>query len=230
MADVVLLYDTDCPNVGDARANLLRAFSAANIPAAWREVDRSAANTPEAWKNLGSPAIVIDGHDIHEAPEGADGACCRIYDGIREPSVPSIVKALRRRAGRVSSALGAIPGIVLALLPKGLCPACWPASAGVLSAVGLGFLMQDDWLILFTVVFLVLATAAIAFRAKRRRGYAPAFAATGAGILLVIGKFVVDVSLVADAGIAFFVLAAVWNAWPIRNPSMWRTPNVEPNH
>ena len=39
MADVVLLYERACPNAAKARANLLRAFTAANQPASWREVD-----------------------------------------------------------------------------------------------------------------------------------------------------------------------------------------------
>ena len=34
----------------------------------------------------------------------------------------------------------AMPGIVVALLPKLFCPLCWPLYAGVVSSIGLGFL------------------------------------------------------------------------------------------
>jgi hypothetical protein len=37
----------------------------------------------------------------------------------------------------------AVPGIGLSLLPKIACPACWPAYAGLLSSLGLGFLGGD---------------------------------------------------------------------------------------
>jgi mercuric ion transport protein len=33
-----------------------------------------------------------------------------------------------------------LPGIGVSLMPKLICPLCWPAYAGLLSAVGLGFL------------------------------------------------------------------------------------------
>ena len=35
-----------------------------------------------------------------------------------------------------------IPGIGVSLMPKLICPLCWPAYAGLLSAVGLGFLID----------------------------------------------------------------------------------------
>jgi mercuric ion transport protein len=36
----------------------------------------------------------------------------------------------------------ALPGVGVSLLPKLTCPACWPAYAGLLSSVGLGFSYQ----------------------------------------------------------------------------------------
>jgi hypothetical protein len=35
----------------------------------------------------------------------------------------------------------ATPGIGVPLLPKLMCPLCWPAYAGLLSTLGLGFLI-----------------------------------------------------------------------------------------
>src|SRR3954462_8565336 len=42
----------------------------------------------------------------------------------------------------VKQAAAALPGIGFSLLPKMLCPACWPAYAGIVSALGLGFLIS----------------------------------------------------------------------------------------
>lgn len=41
-----------------------------------------------------------------------------------------------RRAATVA------PGIGVSLLPKLICPLCWPAYAGLLSALGLSFLIN----------------------------------------------------------------------------------------
>lgn len=228
MADVVLLYTRDCPNVCEARTNLLSAFSRAGVPAAWREVDLDADDTPEVWRDLGSPSVLIDGADVAAGAAGA-GPACRLYEGLaRAPSVDCIADALRasastevvpeqgaRRAAPLSAA--AVPGVVLALLPKGLCPACWPAYAAVLSSLGLGFLIEDRYLLPITIAALLLATLALAYRARARRGYGPALVGVAAGAALVLGKFALDLpDAFAYASVAVFAGAAIWNAWPIR--------------
>jgi len=149
--------------------------------------------------------------------------------------VPDVVLLDRRDGSNVTgapakrsvgSSFAALPGVVLALLPKGLCPACWPAYAAVLSAVGLGFLMQDRWLLPLTIVFLALATSALAYRARVRRGFGPAIAGGASGALLVVGKFVLDTPAVGYVAIAIFMGAAIWNAWPIRRA---RCPDCLPS-
>jgi len=67
----------------------------------------------------------------------------------------------------------AIPGIGVSLLPKVACPLCWPAYAGLLSSVGLGFLLSATYLLPLTAGFLLIALAALAYRARQRRGYGP---------------------------------------------------------
>ena len=229
MAYVVLLYERTCPNVVAARTHLLQAFSLAGVPAAWREVDRDAADTPAAWRLLGSPTVLVDGLDVAPAP-GAEGASCRVYEGgSGAPSVALIATRLRQAqeraavlpraapGGAAARALAAAPGVVLALLPKGMCPACWPAYAAVLSALGLGFLMQDRYLLPLTAAFLVLATAALGYRAEARRGYGPAIVGGLSGLGLLLGKFVLDgPPAAAYLAVGVFTIAALWNAWPRR--------------
>ncbi len=52
--------------------------------------------------------------------------------------------------------------------------ASWPAYAGLLSSVGLGFLISAKYLLPLTVVFLIFALAALGFRAKNLVGKARA--------------------------------------------------------
>src|SRR5438128_8146057 len=82
----------------------------------------------------------------------------------------------------------AMPGIGVALLPKLFCPLCWPLYAGVVSSVGLGFLVGTTYLIPITSVFLVLTLAVLGFRARQRRGYGPFLIGLVASAAILIGK------------------------------------------
>ena len=109
-----------------------------------------------------------------------------------------------------------IPGIGMSLLPKLACPLCWPAYAGLLSSVGLGFLISARYLLPITAVFLVLAVGALAFRAKNRRGYGPFSLGIVSAVAVVTGKFALESSLTMYAAVALLVTASAWNAWPSR--------------
>jgi hypothetical protein len=120
MPRVELVYDGDCPNVAEARAQLLRAFAAAGAEPRWREWRGDAADAPPHVRGYGSPTILVDGRDVAESaergraergsvepggmPPAAEHAapCCRLYrrpDGTVAgvPSVETIVSALRAR-------------------------------------------------------------------------------------------------------------------------------------
>ena len=110
----------------------------------------------------------------------------------------------------------AAPGIGLSLLPKIACPACWPAYAGLLSSIGLGFLVPNlTYLLPLTVAFLSIAVGTLAFRACRRRGYAPFVLGIIAASLILLGKFSLASNAVLYAGLGLLTLASVWNSWPV---------------
>ena len=109
----------------------------------------------------------------------------------------------------------AAPGIGLSLLPKIACPACWPAYAGLLSSIGLGFLVPNrTYLLPLTVAFLLIAVGTLAFRARRRRGYVPFALGVLAASLILLGKFSLASNSVLYAGLGLLILASVWNSWP----------------
>ena len=116
----------------------------------------------------------------------------------------------------VKHAAASVPGIVVSLLPKLMCPACWPAYAGLLSAIGLGFLISAKYLLVLTVAFLATTGFALAFRASRRRGYGPFWAGLLAAAMILTGKFYFDVEQATYAGVGLLVAASVWNSWPRR--------------
>src|SRR5207249_9463683 len=86
-------------------------------------------------------------------------------------------------------ALAVLAGVGVSLLSKLTCPMCWPAYAALLTTFGLGFLISARYLFLVTAVFLLFSVAALAFRAKARRGYAPAVSGLVAAGTVLFGKF-----------------------------------------
>ncbi len=104
----------------------------------------------------------------------------------------------------------------LALLPKLTCPACWPAYAGLLSALGVGAFNYTPYLLPLTLGGLAVALWALAFRARSRRGYGPFVLGIAGAAVLLGGKFALEREGVMYAGIAFLVGASIWNAWPRR--------------
>lgn len=121
MPRVELVYDGDCPNVAESRAQLLRAFAAAGAEPRWREWRGDAPDAPPHVRGYGSPTILVDGRDVAESAQRALGQpgrvaphrgdavaeehpapCCRLYrrpDGTVAgvPSVETIASALRAR-------------------------------------------------------------------------------------------------------------------------------------
>src|SRR5437588_3442907 len=96
---------------------------------------------------------------------------------------------------RWKQGLLALPGVGVSLLPKLACPLCWPAYAGLLSSVGLGFLISTAHLFPVTTAFLIALLIALAFRAKQRRGYGPLCLGLVGSAAVLFAKFYVDSTL-----------------------------------
>lgn len=107
-----------------------------------------------------------------------------------------------------------LPAIGVALLPKLSCPACWPAYAGLLSSLGIGFVDYTPYLMPFTLLFLAISLATMAYKAPNRRGYQPLLLGIAASAVLLIGKFQYDSDAAMYVGLAILVGASLWNTWP----------------
>lgn len=108
----------------------------------------------------------------------------------------------------------ALPGVGISVLPKLACPACWPAYAGLLSSVGLGFLISAKYLLPLPAAFLVLVLAALVFRARHRRGYGPFLIGVIAAFGVLVGKFVWSSHTIVYSTVGLLVIASLWNSWP----------------
>lgn len=106
METVELIFDIDCPNVKDARAQLLQAFANAKLPPDWKEWNRADPESPSYVRSYGSPTILVNGQDVAGAPPSTGANCCRIYldkngqfRGV--PSVEEIASALLKAKGKL---------------------------------------------------------------------------------------------------------------------------------
>src|SRR5713226_6448109 len=105
------------------------------------------------------------------------------------------------------------------MLPKLACPACWPAYAGLLTSLGLGFLVSAAYLLPLTVAFLFLTLGAMVFRARERHGYRPFLLGVVAASGVLIAKFVWESSPTIYGSVGLLVMASLWNTWPHRDKS-----------
>lgn len=236
MATVELIYDRDFPNVSETRSHLLRAFAATQQPPCWVEWERSDPASPHYVRDYGSPTVLIEGKDAAGATPSEGVSCCRLYaspSGVLQGAPAAIVSAMQtpcagvmptglsRKSGWLNS-LAILPGISATLLPVGLCPVCWPAYAGLLSAIVLGFHLNTVHLLPVTALLLVVAVGALAFRAGSRRGYGPCIVGLAGSAIILIGKFVFVSDAAMYGGVVLLVAASIWNAWPRKSIAVSR--------
>ena len=222
MSKIEFIYDRDCPNIEDARAQLRLALQQSGLPAEWQEWEHNNPANPAYARLYGSPTVLVAGQDITgDSPSGDPS--CRIYANTqgRNRGVPdaTLIRAALQRhmqstpppARRLQFA-ALLPAIGAALLPKLTCPVCWPAYAAVLSALGVSFIDYTPYLLPLTMAFLAITLAMLAWRP--RRGYAPLVLGVVASAVVLVGKFLFDSDVAVYSGVALLVGASMWNAWP----------------
>ena len=110
--------------------------------------------------------------------------------------------------------LTVLPGIGAALLPNVTCPACWPAYAGLLSAVGLGFLMTGPYFFIVVSALLAASLFSLYHKAGERRGYGPLLLGLLAAGIILAGKASGSANSVLYMGAIALIAASLWNRWP----------------
>lgn len=235
MNKVELIYDKACPNVAATRANLLLAFSKLGMMPQWDEWDRNAAESPEYTRRFGSPSILVNGKDIAGVVTASDANSCRVYLGTGNenkgvPSLELITSALARSAQNKATAtkagvLGGValgPGIFTAILAKAACPLCYPAIAGLLSSVGLGFLFTGTYMLALTAALLGVVLFGLGYKARERRGHSPLAVGAIAAFVVMLDRLTLTSDSLLYLGIAGLTAASIWNLIPkkvLRNNS-----------
>jgi len=112
--------------------------------------------------------------------------------------------------------LATLPGIGAALLPNATCPACWPVYAGILSSLGLGFLMTGSYFYLFIGILLSISLFSLACKAKTRRGYFPFWIGFLSAVIIIGGKYYALSDYVFYSGAFLLIIASIWNNIPAK--------------
>jgi len=220
---VEFIFDKNCPNVKDARANLVKAFATKKLTPKWTEWDRNDTASPTHAREYGSPTILVDRKDISGA-KPSDNNSCRVYlsSGTHKgvPPIELIAEALTAKSGGFfRTTLAAIPGIGIILLPKLTCAACWPAYAAIMSSIGVGFFNYTDYLFPISIAALAFALGALLYKAKTRRGYGPFWLGLISSCFAIVGKFYIESNYIFYFGVVTLIAASFWNSWPKKNVS-----------
>ncbi len=235
MVCVELIYDSDCPNVSEAKKQLKEALIKAGLEARWQEWERSDPKSPHYVRGYASPTILVNGKDVAGFLPEDTVRGCRIYSDITgkftgSPSQETIASALmgaKKTIGRQThialnrgdgwkGIFAVVPLIGAVMIPGISCPACWPAYAGLLGSLGLGFVNYSPYLFWLTVLFLILAVVSLGYKANNRRGYKPFILGVFAAVIVIIGKFLFISNLVTYGGIILLIAVSIWNSWPKR--------------
>lgn len=117
-------------------------------------------------------------------------------------------------------ALLALPGAVLPLLPAVTCPFCLSAYAGVVSTLGLGFLVNERVLLPLIAFFLGVSVSTVGWTTRSHRKKGPIAASIAGATLVVGGRIAFDVPVAVYLGVAMLLAGSGWNLWLKR-----RTPS-----
>jgi copper chaperone len=109
--------------------------------------------------------------------------------------------------------LAVLPGALLPLLPSATCPMCLAAYAGVLSAVGLGFLFNERVLGPLIVVFLTIGIFSVAWSTRSHRRLGPLVVTVVGSGVVVAGRLVWNIPMALYTGVGLLVGASLWNLW-----------------
>lgn len=109
------------------------------------------------------------------------------------------------------ASLATVPAAVMGMFPTLICPACYPAVAGFLGAVGLGSLADDRMIAPVTGACLAVALASLAYQAWRKRKVGPLLLGLAGAAGIYSGLFWLNSSAIKVVGIAALIGASLWN-------------------
>ncbi|MEQ8427532.1 MAG: hypothetical protein RLT87_00285 [Gammaproteobacteria bacterium] len=223
---VEFVYEKGCPNIKPTRQLLLQAFSKINTKPHWQEWEVNNSSSPEYVRQYGSPTILVNGIDIDESKDSNNAKQCRLYaqsdntfSGV--PPLKKIISAIQkattveRGANQISGSslkITAIPVMLLALLPKVVCPFCWPLYTGMLGAIGVNFINYTPYLFPLLTLFLILTIAGLVIGAKGNKQYKPVYLGVLSSIFILLGKTLFETNVLIYSGIVGLIVSVIWQS------------------
>lgn len=124
---------------------------------------------------------------------------------------PAVAQVLRRDRWVWLRTLVALPAAILPLLPSVSCPICLAAYAGVLSALGVGFLLDDRVQRPLILLFLCITLGSVGWLARKHRTTGPFLVTLHGSIAIVAARLVWNIPLIAYVGTTCLIAGAIWN-------------------
>lgn len=112
---------------------------------------------------------------------------------------------------RPRTVAGMLPALGVSLLPTVGCPACLPAAASVLGAMGLTFIAEPPYAFWINLGALALALGVLLWN-RNKLGFLPFWTAAAGAVAVMAGKFAHPSSVLTWFGIALLLLASIWSA------------------
>ncbi len=131
-------------------------------------------------------------------------------DPVAESAGQTRLRARRSRPAWLQTLL-AIPAAVLPLLPSFSCPVCVAAYAGLLSSLGLGFLLTDRVQRPLIVAFLIVSVASVGWAARQNKKVGPFVLVLLGSAAIVAGRLVWSVMPALYVGAVCLVAGTIWN-------------------
>ncbi len=111
-------------------------------------------------------------------------------------------------------AVTVIAAVCSAVVVKLSCPACWSVYATLLGVSGVAGFASIPYLFPLTLLSLLLVTASLAYKARKRRGYGPLLLGVAGSGTILLGNFSFASIAMQNVGVAALVGASIWNSWP----------------
>ena len=175
MAKIKFIYFEGCPNAEKVRQNLQAAG------AEFDEVKQDDLPEGHTLKKYSSPTVLKDGQPLFGIDTASQGGGCSLEVPTTE-QIRDKLEASNSGKGGWFASVGSFGSVITV----GLCPICIPAIGAFLSAIGLGFLVNEAVLKPVLIVFLLATIAGLAWSYFREhKKIAPLLL----GILLAVGLY-----------------------------------------
>ncbi len=111
------------------------------------------------------------------------------------------------------SSLAALPAAFVSLLPAVTCPACLGAYAGLLSALGLGFLVRSAVLEPILISTLLVGLVSIVWSTLEHRNPWPLALTLLGDLALAVGRYILASQDMQWVRFPLILGGALWNIW-----------------